>query len=301
MSVSVLHVPQAYLYNVIPQADVTVEAEYGDVVLEGRLYTAAHHQASGQYVGRHKAEGGRPAPCNDPNIPELQDGSVAVSHVDLDTVGGCMRALGYAYWFEPEFASFWEAAEHVDVRGPHRLPADHPERRRLQAVWAYFGSARKQYPRDQVVDITADIHAAAEAIGGILSGEEAYLRAGDEFAAAESALNRKSLRGSVGPVARAIVVRESDQFTNHLYNIEGGLVGVAVVAHNTKMGSITVSLADPIPGVSCRQVVQELWGPEAGGHDGIAGSPRGKMMTRKDCGDAVKALAEALGIERVEE
>lgn len=41
-------------------------------------------------------------------------------------------------------------------------------------------------------------------------------------------------------------------------------------------------------------ILQDLWGPEAGGHDGIAGSPRERRMTEDDLEAAVTALAAKL-------
>ena len=41
-------------------------------------------------------------------------------------------------------------------------------------------------------------------------------------------------------------------------------------------------MADGGKKVSAKELVQELWGNEAGGHPGIAGSPRGQEMTEKD-------------------
>ena len=43
---------------------------------------------------------------------------------------------------------------------------------------------------------------------------------------------------------------------------------------------------------SAKEIVQELWGNEAGGHPGIAGSPRGQEMTEKDMRQLVKAVNE---------
>lgn len=62
----------------------------------------------------------------------------------------------------------------------------------------------------------------------------------------------------------------------------------------TRDDSVTISLEKPIRGISCREIVQELWGSEAGGHDGIAGSPRGKSMTEKDLINAAEALNNAI-------
>jgi hypothetical protein len=64
----------------------------------------------------------------------------------------------------------------------------------------------------------------------------------------------------------------------------------ALAVYNSKVGTVTVSLAEPIEGVSCRKVVQSLFGPLAGGHDGIAGSPRGEVISF----EAVESAAEAL-------
>ena len=83
---------------------------------------------------------------------------------------------------------------------------------------------------------------------------------------------------------------------NHLYVAPSGDVGRAIVAHNVYAGNITISLADPIPGVSCRDIVQGLWGPLAGGHAGIAGSPRGQVMSDEDVAAVVKALEAALSL-----
>jgi hypothetical protein len=72
----------------------------------------------------------------------------------------------------------------------------------------------------------------------------------------------------------------------------------AIVAWNPEAGTVTVSLESSVSGVSCRDIVQALWGPLAGGHAGIAGSPRGMAMTDEQfttCIWAVQAAFEELG------
>ena len=113
------------------------------------------------------------------------------------------------------------------------------------------------------------------------------------MADAEASLNTDSFVCVAG-LSRLVAIREWDSFTNHLYRIPDGRMADAVVARNTTMGSITVSLADPIEGVSCRAIVQGLWGPEAGGHTGIAGSPRGREMSDRDLVACIAAVIEAL-------
>jgi len=278
---------------------LTVEAEYGSTVVEGSRYTAAHHQPEGPYAGRHIVAGGRPSPCNDDAIPVVEEGVVLVSHVDLDTLGGVWRSQGRNGLFL-RYASFWDLAEYVDTRGPHKLGgagADEVDLARLYAFWA-FAKTMPRFPRDSVTDITDTVNEAALVMAGILEGDEALLAAGEAFRAAEEQLNEKTF--SEFCFESGLLVREAheaSQFVNHLYRMPtsfGPEVARAVVCLNHATGSITLSLADPIPGLSCRQVVQDLWGPQAGGHDGIAGSPRGRVMTKDDLSAAIAYLEEEI-------
>lgn len=272
---------------------LTVEAEYGSTVVEGRLYTAAHHQPVGSpYAGTHVG-GVRPSPCNDPNIPVVTEGVILVSHVDLDTFGGLLRAMGRTELFTPSTQGFWDLAEFVDTNGPHKIAlsgASNDDVRALYAFWAWAAS-NPRFPRDQISDITELVQTAGDILHEILLANSTYrLQAGDAYRANEDALNASTfLRLEDG-----VIVRQGESFCNHLYSTPDGVPAQAVVARNTNTGSITISLAEPIPGFSCRMTVQRLWGPEAGGHDGIAGSPREKQMTEADLSDAVASVKASL-------
>lgn len=63
--------------------------------------------------------------------------------------------------------------------------------------------------------------------------------------------------------------------------IANGDLCKAVVGFNPEKGRVTLSFADPIEGVSCREIMQEVFGPGAGGRDNIAGSPYDVEATRK--------------------
>lgn len=294
----ILHAPSATLASTLTPT-LTVEAEYGSVVAEGSRYTAAHHQAAGPFAGRHIVAGGRPSPCNDPNIPSVHgDEVVMISHLDLDTVGGVLRAtLGQGH---PIFrhAGFWQLAEFLDVNGAHRLAAagaDYDDVRAIYAWWAWAKNGLPRFPRDAVADATAAIDAAGDALVRILVDLEAgLLLAGDAFRADEAALNARTFVRRDGDV----LVRRAEvggDFCNHLYTDPSGVAARAVVCLNTAFKAVTVSIADPErEEVSCRDLVQRLWGPEAGGHKGIGGGPREVPFDGTHHEAAVAAMVAAL-------
>lgn len=256
-------------------ADITIEAEYGSYVWEGSLFTAAHHQASGPFAGRHQG-GTEPAPCNNPNIPFLTEGTIGVSHMDLDTLGGICRAMGVPMF--SGYESFWDLSEFVDVSGPHKLKnanASETDLERLYAFWAW--SQANRLPRaTELTDITSYVEGAIHALQRIMNLDAEMIEAGRVFKANEQALNKESLVKVVGTVA----VRRSESFVNHLYTTVSGMECATVIALNTKFKSITLSSADGQ--VDCCAVMQKVFGPDAGGHKGIAGSPRGVEFGEED-------------------
>lgn len=261
----------------------TVEAEYGSVTVKGSALTFAHH---GQNAGQ-------PCPCSYPNevAADFAVEAIGISHVDLDTLGGVLAIQGR----KPEAPSFWALAEFVDLNGAHRLAqsgASESDLDRLHAWWAWSEGNRLFAPRDgSVTDAKAWIDAAATTIAAILEGDPALLQAGAAFRRAGEALNSASFVEASG----GVILRSSDAFTNHLYTSPSGEVGKAIVAFSTKFRSVTVSFeAGGGSPVSAQEFVQGLWGDLAGGHHGIAGSPREQAMTLDDARGAAEALRKLL-------
>ena len=261
----------------------TVEAEYGDVTVPGSVLTFAHH-------GRNA---GQPCPCSYGNevARDLNIDAVGISHVDLDTLGGVLAIQGR----KPLADSFWSLAEFVDLNGAHRLAqsgASEADLARLHAWWAWSEKNKLFAPRDATVaEADAWIDAAAIAITSILEGDPALLQAGEDFRLAGEALNSASFVEASG----GVILRSSEAFTNHLYSSPSGEVMKAVVAFSTKFNSVTVSFeAGSASPVSAREFVQGLWGDLAGGHHGIAGSPRETQMTLEDARSAAEALRKLL-------
>ena len=291
--IAYLLVPRHDLVATVGTPDLTVEAEYGTAVVKGSLYTAAHHGAPGtEFEGRHsKQEGGRPSPCNDLNIPVLgEGGQVLISHLDLDTFGGCLRAHPkFQDLFTEGSAPFWHLAEFVDVSGPHQLVTvwhDELDKTRIRAFWAW-NRVQPRQDLSRVSDVSSVVEAAGEILRRIFADDEELLERGRAFAAEEAALDKTSFRlalalGAASDSGNVLLLRESEQFVNHLYTSPHGFEAQALIAFNPKVGSVTISVPRPNPRLNCRDAVQAVFGPLAGGHATIAGTPRGVIHTWHD-------------------
>jgi len=277
----------------------TVEAEYGDAVVNGSIATLAHH-------GPRKAN---PCPCQVPNFLGVEFDAIGVSHIDLDTLGGIMAVLGIRPT-NPMATAFWRVAAYVDVNGVHKLDRfpwlDLPYSREtvmdmLHAYYAWSEKNRIYAPRDgSALDITEKVMDGVKVWTAFLNSHPGYqnyeylVEGGKAFAFREGTLNAMSLKAMI--VRGGVLFRASDRFVNHLYTVNGAtFVARAVVGYNTETKAITVSVSDPLPGFSCREYVQSAWGAGAGGHDGIAGSPRDRQFSY----DEAEAVAYDLSAELV--
>ena len=299
----------------------TVEAEYGDNIVTGSVLTLAHH-------GERSA---RPCPCSLPNFPELGIEAVGISHVDLDTIGGILSILGIKPEPFDWVRDFWKVAAGVDVAGVHKISkinnGYHATRvlGTLNAWFAFSESNRVFAPRDgsvEELDLTPFVETILHLLYGEFveeedgsgrftlevideNGDVDWLRgelrdfpekaklveAGRIWAAAKETLEKESWVDSLRLSHGDVTFREAECFVNHLYADKDIAI---VVGYNTKNGTVTISIADPHPGFNCREIVQGLWGAEAGGHAGIAGSPRGQVMTYADAGRAYEKCCEVL-------
>ena len=249
----------------------TVEAEYGDRLIEGTILSLAHHGSRSD----------NPAPCN--AVVEVNGvEAIGISHLDLDTVGGIAAILGT----KPDMPSFWDLAAFVDVNGVHKLSEAGASDEDLGMLYGWYAwSAKNRYfpPRDgSVADATEFVQGAISAITAILDGDEGLLADGEAFKSNEAKVNKESF---IEMAKYGVIVRVSSAFVNHLYTSPSGEVGEAVVSYNTVTGAVTVSYADAGPR-SAVKVIQEAFPDKdedgnllAGGHAGIAGSPRGRRAT----------------------
>lgn len=265
-----------------------VEAEYGSVEVKG---------SNDRLTLNHHIDATRPPPCVMRNLAPIdRPQAIGISHFDLDTLGGVLSLIGEKY----DDQLFWETAGWVDVAGVHKLPSMPRYNRavhiKLAAFWAWSQKNRLMAPRDgSVQDVTTFFERAADQIALILNENEYVLEEGLAFLDAEKKLVEESFKGFFTTEnGLRVVFRVSGSFVNHLYYNDTGTLHPAdiVVGFNTTFKSVTLSKASSEVPINCRELVRELWGPEAGGHEGIAGSPRGQEMTQANASDLIQLLVE---------
>lgn len=255
----------------------TVEAEYGDNVVAG--------SALGLTLVHHGPRKDNRNPCLSENFSGRLQAikAIGLSHIDLDTLGGTAALMGKKSG--PQ--SFWELAAHIDSNGPHRA-AEHPAWNEHKAQYfAYCAWAREnQYwpPKDgSVEDVAVRIETAIDVLSRIFTPtrgvdspfivESPWIMKGVEF---EKKLAEDETRCLIE--AGRVRVFAGDVFTAAFYRNADGSIADATVSYGTKSGAITLAFEDGGKKHNAAKIMQGLFGAEAGGHAGIAGSPRGKRM-----------------------
>lgn len=271
--------PESLAAAIDGRSSATVEAEYGNHLVAGSVVTLAHHGPRSS----------NPAPCL--NNEQYNVEIIGMSHIDLDAVGGVLSIQGR----KPGPKSFWQIAAFVDVHGPHKLSqsgANDFDIECLHAYWAWAATNKIFPPRDgSVVDVSDIVSQHCDVLKLIFNQDADLLEAGEQFRQAGEALNRESFISN----EKGVILRSSTSFANHLYNAPDGAIGKAVIALNTERGNITLSFADPILGINAATVMQSVFGPEAGGRDVIAGTPRNKQYSLDDLKKVQMALKEVTG------
>lgn len=263
------------------KAEATVEAEYGDECLEGTMVTLAHHGPRSN----------NPAPCNTPDIPELPPfATVVVSHIDLDTLGGIYALQGR----KPEDYRFWEAAEMIDVKGAHHIhELDKDIQDKLNAYYAYNdGQPRQRYT--EAIDVTKQIDDTYNVVNAIVDindpEHDKLITAGKEWAQTRE----KEVEDQLVYENKDVRVFDTNGIfcAASYFSPNQNTICPATVTYNEKFKSITLAFEDGGKQLNAKEIVQELWGPEAGGREGIAGSPRNVEMTKNDLAKLVNELTE---------
>ena len=268
-----------------PAPTLSVNAEYGAFVLEGTKYTSAHHQPIGsQYVGRHLDwRCGKPAPCNDTNIPVLSEDEVAIiSKVDVSTVGGLMRASGKYSDLFSQHVSFWDLVEETELCGVQLLDEDHPYYFCLRGILKHFEDMKETYPKDRNSELSSHVETLSEYISKALQSKER----GENFDLGVQAVQEDldlNLDTFVSMTPISLIIRKTkEEDCNHLCSDPDGIKGVGVISYNEKWKSIKVSVSDTLSDFSCISFLRDALDRESTGNKLNAVSPHGKIYSEND-------------------
>ena len=267
----------------------TVEAEYGDDCVEGSVLTMAHH-------GPREHQ---PAPCSykngciDPAKSDLE--VVGLSHIDLDALTGCAAILGT----KPEVENFWQLVMFMELHGIHKIQNSNPDEqdlKRLYAFTAWFKENRVHPNKDgSVSDVTDQVLKGIEVINKISKDDPELLQAGDEYYSSFNKINQDSFV----EYKEGVILRISNyEISGYMYTTPDGQKAEAIVKFNPDDETITITFADRPKKVTAPEILQRLFGKDAGGHIDRAGSPRNIRMNQDDLLRTYNATIEAIKINK---
>lgn len=273
------------------EPDITVEAEYGNLCVEGKEVTLAHHGPRSD----------NPPPCDTPDVPEKEGGRIVLSHLDLDAIGGVLAVTGD----KPDDPEFWKAAGYVDVHGPHHITElPEPVQEKLNAYYAWSAGEERLGRIEDVRNVKEMVGRNLEAIKVITDPShekhKEFIEKGKEW---RENLTRETEKRCVfeNNYVRCFET-DSVPCSGAYFSPEANKDIPCTVVYNTKAKTISIGFYDggkEAGGkLSAKEIAQELWGPGAGGRDGIAGSPRGQEMKPEDFEKAKNTCIERVA-ERV--
>lgn len=248
----------------------TVECEYGNTVVEGAV-TLAHH-----------VEGWNTAPSLqtsnvlfEAGVEMVVDGDyIMISHIDLDTVCGIM-AVAEDYDIPEDIK---KGINYVDCNGQHHLYDTEVSEDARKYILSYIGYAnahRAPIGQEDVTDYVIDLIER-------FNTQENY-EAGKAFVEGRRVEAEASLAGAVGSVVLLDQDVDSKAFGLNSEYILNDVEYDYVIVFDQKFGKITLSSRKGKDDVrNMVDVMRAVFGEEAGGHKGIAGTPRGKMYTLED-------------------
>jgi len=267
----------------------TIEAEYGNIVVTGSLVTLAHHSP-------HYKSNCPPCEKENMNFNGLQ--IIGLSHFDLDTLGGILAILGMK---DSKDEPFWKLAGFIDTHGAHKISTYMSSNVSsvtswsldcIYSFWSYGSNNKILSPKDgTILDITENVKIYIQILNRILNNDQEMYNLGQKWLQTQYNLNKKSFIKS----SDNVILRCSESFVNHIYEDPHSTAKSykAIVGFSEKYNSITISICDPIEGFSCSEFMKNMFGPTAGGHSGIAGTPRD---TQYKFSDAIKVFEEVVKI-----
>lgn len=278
--VQILHVP-TWEYGKELKAEATIEFEFGDNVLEGEMYTAAHHAE--KYKNRESA-------CMQIRDSKLKNFSrIVINKPDIDTYCAMYALLNFGEISE----EFFEGVNIIDKFGHREIDTlSKKVRLQIESYWALSYKIKKFPYTKTMVDVTEICMEHMELLHQIILENPNYMSEEiveewrkDVEEKVENCLiaETPNLR-----VFETFGIKTSGSYFSKRFNQNAEMT----ISYNNKKG--TISIATINEEIDCKTIAQTLWGCKAGGHKGISGSPRGIKMDRSEFLSTVKIIKEML-------
>lgn len=270
-------VPKYMKKEEIPfKVHASVEAEFGAKIIEGENITLAHH------IDKYR---NFPAPCVQ-NVEKISDDSnIVISHIDLDTLGGVAALMGR----KKQDDEFWKACEFIDLNGVHRLNEGNEEIRNKIIAYNSYAAINHMDKVCEITDVTDIILKRIDVINKILDNDMNLISSGLNFYNEELKKIEECLV-TENDNLRVFFSKEGIFCNASYYSNKRCKVIPYIVTYNGLYKSLSFSSENGGKDISCRKIMQNLFGMEAGGHDGIAGSPRNQVMLFKDFIDLIDTV-----------
>ncbi len=292
-NIKVLKAPTVELARtLIGKVEHTVEAEYGEWTLEGLKNTLAHHGKDAPPVCLWK----------DVKLAKASD-TIVVSHLDLDTVGGIMRLLNLV---APNQEQFWDDVAKVDVTG-RSIINDLPSADLLNAYYAGNSALttttnKTTSAEPQIADVTVEVWDRISLIFDLFDPVKLaiLIEAYHEHCEAKIELVKKAEVAVYSVLGVSIRVFSTDQFiggiNSEYEDRQTGTTHDVIIAYSELSGSFTLSFLQggKAEDLNACKIMQTVFGLEAGGHKGIAGSSRGKSF---DFSSYLRKIIEQIELE----
>lgn len=284
----IIYSPSAQLAAITLELDtppaLTLGAEYGGFVCEGTKYTSAWNQpVVSKYAGALVS-------CLDQNIPTAEENDVVlISHISANILGGLMRAKGESL---EEFSKFFSKVGLAERTGIHKLIED-DDYRLILGIEALISEEEEILTHEHNSDVTEICESLIEKMKEALTTNsgEAWER-GVKEADHIRDLNISSL---VTMTKMGLIVRKSEHsYMDNLFSDPDGNEGVALISYRDDIGRVTISLADEIYGLSCKEIAEELWGESERGNHMKSSSPHGLRISEENFFHSVEYFMDRL-------
>ena len=287
--------------------EIAVETEYGDEAIEGSKFSGLHH------VPDHIADG---APSGRDDIPLLKDGgTLAVSHMDMDTFVTVLKCLGVKM-----DENLSKAVGYLDENGfnLHKIPEDIVPQdkkeviipqlialRKLQTdVFSVFRTGRGGI--EGVTDVTSMFfETVAVPATGIIDGDKEIMNNATEWYETRNSTIKKYECGKIitpdgNGLVRVFVSDGKENPTSEYIDNETGTEYKALVTYFKNTGGFSIGIANGIE-IGLESLLKEQY-PTQGGARGNAGfinnGRGGAPMPIEDLPSIVKLIADTI-IERL--